>query len=128
MKSRNIAYALLTSILAVGWGAQLGNAQDAPKDNKDTPPARLRLSIWAPSSEAGRQLRLRVLTLSRAATSACPAAQPDHEPRRETVHGRGGGLVRPREQGLLIHMPRKVLQTLCWRKSPCFMSTRLATL
>ena len=21
-------------------------------------------------------------------------------------------------------MPRKVLQTLCWRKSPCFMSTR----
>ena len=34
MKSRNIAYALLTSILAVGWGAQIGNAQDAPKDNK----------------------------------------------------------------------------------------------
>jgi hypothetical protein len=29
MKSRNIAYALLTSILAVGWGAQIGNVRFA---------------------------------------------------------------------------------------------------
>ena len=65
MKSRNIAYALVTSILAVGWGAQLGNAQDAPKDNKGYTASKTTVVDLGPEFEAmaGRQLRLRVLTI-----------------------------------------------------------------
>ena len=65
MKSRNIVCALVTSILAVGWGAQLGNAQDAPKDNKGYSASKTTVVDLGPEFEAmaGRQLRLRVLTI-----------------------------------------------------------------
>ena len=33
MKPRKVAYALLASML-LGWGAQIANAEEAPKDNK----------------------------------------------------------------------------------------------
>jgi quercetin dioxygenase-like cupin family protein len=65
MKSRNIVYALVTSILAVGWGAQIVNAQDAPKDNKGYTASKTTVVDLGPEFEAmaGRQLRLRVLTI-----------------------------------------------------------------
>ena len=62
MKSRNIAYALLTSILAVGWGAQSAMPKTLPRTTRATLPAVVDLG---PEFEAmaGRQLRLRVLTI-----------------------------------------------------------------
>ena len=65
MKSRKIACALLTSVLAVRWGAQIGNAQDAPKDNKGYTASKTTVVDLGPEFEAmaGRQLRLRVLTI-----------------------------------------------------------------
>ncbi len=59
MKSCNIAYALVTSILAVGWGAQIGN------DNKGYTASKNTVVDLGPEFEAmaGRQLRLRVLTI-----------------------------------------------------------------
>jgi quercetin dioxygenase-like cupin family protein len=65
MKSRNIACALLTSVLALGWGAQLGNAQEAPKDNKGYTASKTTVVDLGPEfpGMAGRQLRLRLLTI-----------------------------------------------------------------
>ena len=65
MKSRNIAYALLTSILAVGGARKSAMPRTLPRTTRDTPPARPRWSIWAPSSRQwpAAQLRLRVLTI-----------------------------------------------------------------
>jgi hypothetical protein len=62
MKSRNIVCALLTSILALGWGAQIGNAQDAPKDNKGYTASKTTAVDLGPEFEAmaGRQLVLTI--------------------------------------------------------------------
>ena len=85
------------------------------------------LLVLASASEVTAQSRHRAAQRGRAPPAEFQQHYPDHEPRRETVHGRGGGLVRPREQGLLIHMPRKVLQTLCWRKSLGGSTSRIAS-
>ena len=65
MKSRKIAYALLASILVLGWGAQIANAEDAPKDNKGLTASKTTVVELGPEFEAmtGRQLRQRFLTI-----------------------------------------------------------------
>ena len=65
MKSRKIAYALLASILVLGWGAQIANAEDAPKDNKGLTASKTTVVELGPEFEAmtGRQLRQRLLTI-----------------------------------------------------------------
>src|ERR1019366_1841886 len=65
MKSRKIAYALLASILVLGWGALIANAEDAPKDNKGLTASKTTVVDLGPEFEAmtGRQLRQRLLTI-----------------------------------------------------------------
>ena len=65
MKSRKIAYALLASILVLGWGAQIVDAEDAPKDNKGYTASKTTVVDLGPEFEAmaGRELRLRLLTI-----------------------------------------------------------------
>ena len=77
MKLRKIAYALLASILVLGWGAQIVDAQDAPKDNKGYTASKTTVVDLGPEFEAmaGRELRLRLLTIEPAVTSACIATR-----------------------------------------------------
>ena len=73
MKSRNFANALLTSAIVLGCGVGVANAADAPKDNKGFTASKTTVVDLGPEIEgmAGRQLRLRLLTLNRADTSGC---------------------------------------------------------
>ena len=65
MTSRKIAYALLASTIVLVWGAELAKAEDAPKDNKGFTSSKSTVVDLGPEFEAmaGRQLRLRVLTI-----------------------------------------------------------------
>ena len=65
MKLRNVAYALLTSAIVLGGGASVGNAADAPKDNKGFTASKTTVVDLGPEIEGmtGRQLRLRLLTI-----------------------------------------------------------------
>jgi quercetin dioxygenase-like cupin family protein len=64
MKPRKVAYALLASML-LGWGAQIANAEEAPKDNKGLTASKTTIVDLGPefAAMAGRQLRLRLLTI-----------------------------------------------------------------
>jgi quercetin dioxygenase-like cupin family protein len=65
MTSRTVAYALLASTIVLGWGAHIVKAEDAPKDNKGFKSSKSTIVELGPEFEAmaGRQLRLRVLTI-----------------------------------------------------------------
>ena len=65
MTSRKIAHALLASTIVLMWGAKLAKAEDAPQDNKGFTSSKSTVVDLGPEFEAmaGRQLRLRVLTI-----------------------------------------------------------------
>ena len=64
MKSHSSVSFILFA-LALGWWAVIANAADAPKDNKGFKPSKATVVDLGPefSGMAGRQLRLRVLTI-----------------------------------------------------------------
>jgi hypothetical protein len=77
MKSRKIAYALLASILVLGWGARIVDAEDAPKDNKGYTASKATIVDLGPEFEAmpAASFGCACLQLSRAVTSACIATR-----------------------------------------------------
>ena len=77
MKLRKIAYALLASILVLGRGAQIVDAQDAPKDNKGYTASKTTVVDLGPELRewpAG-SFGCACSRLSRAVTSACIATR-----------------------------------------------------
>lgn len=64
MKSHNVAYALLAS-LVFGCGTVGANAEDTPKDNKGFTASKTTVVDLGPEIEGmtGRQLRMRLLTI-----------------------------------------------------------------
>ena len=65
MKVRTFSYALFASAFVLGFGATAAGAEDAPKDNKGYAASKTTVVDLGPEIEgmAGRQLRLRVLTI-----------------------------------------------------------------
>jgi quercetin dioxygenase-like cupin family protein len=65
MRTARIIQAVLASVLVTAWGAQFGYAGDPPKDNKGFTASKVTVVELGPEIEgmAGRQLRLRVLTI-----------------------------------------------------------------
>jgi quercetin dioxygenase-like cupin family protein len=65
MRSQPIIRALFASALVVGWGAQIANAENAPKGNKGFTASKTTVVELGPEIEgmAGRQLRLRLLKI-----------------------------------------------------------------
>lgn len=65
MQAHTIFQAFLASALVLGLGTQLGNAEDAPKDNKGFTASKVTVVDLGPEIEgmAGRQLRMRLLTI-----------------------------------------------------------------
>ena len=63
--SMRIVPMILVSALGLGWGAQAGSSAEAPKDNKGFTASKTTVVELGPEIEgmAGRQLRLRVLTI-----------------------------------------------------------------
>jgi quercetin dioxygenase-like cupin family protein len=57
--------AIIAAAAIIAWGAQLGSAQEPPKDNKGFTVSKTTVVELGPEIEgmAGRQLRLRVLTI-----------------------------------------------------------------
>jgi quercetin dioxygenase-like cupin family protein len=66
MTSRQIAYAVLSSVFVLGCGFDLARAADAPKDNKGFTASKVTVVDLGPEfpGAAGLQLRLRMLTIA----------------------------------------------------------------
>lgn len=65
MKSSIFTYSLFAALLALGYGASIGYAEDAPKDNKGFTASKATAVDLGPEIEGmtGWQLRLRLLTI-----------------------------------------------------------------
>jgi quercetin dioxygenase-like cupin family protein len=65
MTPRKMAYMLLASTIVLGWAANIVKAEDTPKENKGFKSSKSTIVELGPEFDAmaGRQLRLRVLTI-----------------------------------------------------------------